>query len=156
MSTLANISFRAWGATLALAMEAVSAIVSLQIPPPTVLVVEDDAAVANLLRDVLVEEGYAVALALSGAEALAFDRLQDVHVVVFDYLMQHMDGREFYERLRALGIGAPAVMCSGWRDAPVIAKELGIPFVAKPFDIEEMLATLQMVGVLPTPRARLV
>jgi DNA-binding NtrC family response regulator len=114
-----------------------------------VLVVEDDPAIADLLKAILIEEGYAVHVASSGADALAFAPLHDLRVVVFDYRMGGMDGVEFYQELRALGIRAPAVMCSGWRDAPAVAKALDIPFVEKPFDLETLLRVLRQVGGAP-------
>ena len=126
-----------------------SRVVTPQRAPSTVLIVDDDSSIASLLREVLLEEGYAVRVASSAAEALAFVRLEDVQLVVFDYRMDGMDGTAFYRQLRALGVSAPAVMCSGWRDGPAVAEQLGVAFVEKPFDLDEMIDVLRRVGGKP-------
>jgi PAS domain S-box-containing protein len=114
--------------------------------PPTVLIVDDDPSIAGLLREVLLEEGYAVRTAASASEALAFAQLERVDLVIFDYRMDGMDGTEFYRQLRTLGVSAPAVMCSAWRDGPAVADQLGVTFVAKPFDLDDMIDVLKRVS----------
>jgi PAS domain S-box-containing protein len=110
--------------------------------PATVLIVEDDAAVADLLREVLMEEGYAVRVAASPAQALGLEHLQDVRLVIFDYRMGEMDGAAFYRELQARGIAVPGILCSAWRDGPAIAEELGVAYMKKPFDLTELLDVL--------------
>lgn len=85
----------------------------------TVLVVEDEAAVRNLIAGILREQGYAVLQAESPAIALdLFDRLSGsggtVGVLVVDVVMPGMTGPKLVERLRARGFARPVLFMSGY------------------------------------------
>ena len=69
---------------------------------PRVLVVDDDRAVRDSLRRSLEFNGYAVALATDGAEALAGIASARPDVVVMDVMMPRLDGLETTRALRAL------------------------------------------------------
>jgi CheY-like chemotaxis protein len=79
-----------------------------------VLVVDDDKDIRETLQELLEDEGYAVATARNGAEAL--ERLRDVHpgLVVLDLFMPVMDGVEFRRRQLADPeiAGVPVVVIS--------------------------------------------
>src|SRR4051794_22521686 len=66
--------------------------------PATILVVEDDDDVRELLRRTLVRAGYAVETAIHGAEGLRLFHSQSFDVVVTDVIMPEMDG---FELIRA-------------------------------------------------------
>jgi len=67
----------------------------------TVLVVEDDREIRETLEDVLRDEGFSVAVASNGREALELlPGLRHPLAIVLDLLMPVMNGREFYERMR--------------------------------------------------------
>ena len=113
------------------------------------LVVDDDQEIRDALRAVLVDEGYAVAVAHSGAEALAMLRQMPAPVVVlFDYLMPAGDGLHLLASVAedATLQRGHAYVCLAARPrqmlpAPFIAlmDRLDVPFVAKPFDLQTVL-----------------
>ncbi len=86
----------------------------------TVLLVEDDQDVAEAMIDVLVDEGYLVAHASNGREALDLLRHTDLSpsVILLDLMMPGLDGFGFIEELRAR---------TAWHDVPIVvmtAKDL--------------------------------
>ncbi|MCC7370647.1 MAG: response regulator [Chloroflexi bacterium] len=111
-----------------------------------VLVVEDEESIAQFVTDVLRDEGYEVRRALHGRDAL--DVLEDwtPDLIVLDLMMPVMDGRAFRTAQRALEGGwdrIPVVVLSGAREARAIADELDVAAtLTKPFDIEDLLATI--------------
>src|SRR5580704_1142451 len=79
----------------------------------TVLVVEDEEELRELIRDALEEEGYVVIVACGGQEALdAMTRADHVCVVLLDLLMPGMNGWEFLDAMRHLPAvaGVPVVV----------------------------------------------
>lgn len=66
----------------------------------TVLVVDDDPAIVDLLRDFLEMEGYRVATALNGEEALRVVEREDVGCLLLDVMMPAMSGYDLCRRLR--------------------------------------------------------
>ena len=72
--------------------------------PKTILVVDDDREIRETLKDVLEEEGYDVAAAADGVEALAIlrrDGARPPSLIVLDLMMPHMNGWQFCEAQRA-------------------------------------------------------
>jgi CheY-like chemotaxis protein len=115
----------------------------------TALVVDDEADVCRLTGRMLVEAGFAVALAMSGPEALAL--LSDsVDVIVLDFRMPGMNGREVVRRARLQGSTAPVLFISGCLEIPadVSSEELPQNFLTKPFTSEQLVCAVQ--GLLET------
>jgi CheY-like chemotaxis protein len=77
-------------------------------PPPTLLLVDDDAFMLELLADVLAPEGYRLLRARSGQEALGQLARHRAQVLVCDQCMPGMNGTELCARVRAL---QPQVFC---------------------------------------------
>ena len=69
--------------------------------PPRVLVVDDEAAIRDIVRRYLTAEGFEVAEAADGREALDRLRALEPDLVVLDVVMPGMDGLEVLRRLRA-------------------------------------------------------
>src|SRR5690349_18626923 len=67
---------------------------------PTILVVDDDEDVRELLRRTLAKAGFAVVTAIHGADALRVFRSQPFNMVVTDVIMPEMDGLELIRVLR--------------------------------------------------------
>ena len=99
-----------------------------------VLAVDDDPAILELIRLTLTDEGFTVAAATNGLEALAsFD---EVHpdIIVLDLEMPVMDGRAFYRMLRERGADTPVLLLSA-HGARAALRELGADAaIEKPFD----------------------
>src|SRR3972149_577057 len=74
----------------------------------TILVVEDDTKMVNLLRLYLEREGYGVIAAYDGREALEAAERTRPSLVILDLMLPHLDGVEVCQRLRATS-GVPLV-----------------------------------------------
>lgn len=105
---------------------------------PTVLVVDDDAALRTLMARMLATEGYNVVAAADGTEALriAEELVGQIPLVVTDVTMPVMDGVELARALARL-IPAPLVLFVSGYAAPT-GHELPGPFLAKPFRSHEL------------------
>ncbi len=115
----------------------------------TVLVVEDEAAVRNLVRAVLERKGYVVLAAEDGAAALDLvDAYAGViHVLLTDLVMPGMNGRDLAARVRAKRPAIKVVFMSGYTaDVPTeLGVEGGPGFLSKPFNERALTAKLREV-----------
>jgi two-component system response regulator MprA len=113
---------------------------------PRVLVVDDDRAVRESLRRSLEFNGYAVALAGDGAEALASIAGQPPDALVIDVMMPRLDGIETTRALRSAGNDLPILVLTA-RDSVgdrVEGLDAGADdYLTKPFALEELLARLR-------------
>jgi CheY-like chemotaxis protein len=111
-----------------------------------VLVVDDDESIRESLSDVLVEEGFAVALAENGAEALRYLASHEPPgVIILDLMMPVMSGPEFREkqladaRLAAIPV---IVMSAADRGKRIAAELRASDFFAKPPDMDRLLEAI--------------
>ena len=113
---------------------------------PRVLLVEDDPATRDALRDILVQEGIEVWAARDGTHALALLRAHAARpsVIVLDLVLPGMSGWELCERLRAIpGLArVPVLAMSGRRDVSIAADRL----FEKPFDPSELVEEVRRLG----------
>jgi len=113
---------------------------------PRVLVVDDDRAVRESLRRSLEFNGYDVALAEDGAQALAGIGTADPDVVIMDVMMPRLDGIETTKALRSAGNDVPILVLTA-RDAVgdrVEGLDAGADdYLTKPFALQELLARLR-------------
>jgi DNA-binding response OmpR family regulator len=113
-----------------------------------VLVVEDEAAIADLLRTYLVRDGFEVELAADGLAALqAVDR-RPPDAVVLDVGLPGLDGTEVCRRMRAAGDWTPVLFVTARDDEldRVLGLELGADdYVTKPFSPREVVARVRAV-----------
>jgi two-component system, OmpR family, response regulator MprA len=111
-----------------------------------ILVVDDEPQLQRALERALKLEGYEVALAADGEQALAAINVQPPDAVVLDVLMPNLDGLETCRALRAGGDRTPVLMLTA-RDAVsdrVDGLDAGADdYVVKPFALEELLARLR-------------
>jgi len=122
---------------------------------PRVLVVDDDRAVRESLRRSLEFNGFEVALAADGAEALAtLGGHGTPDVVVMDVMMPRLDGIETTKALRQAGNDVPILVLTA-RDAVgdrVEGLDAGADdYLTKPFALEELLARLRALLRRVTP-----
>ncbi len=112
---------------------------------PRVLVIDDDDAVCEILREALTDEGYAVATVPHAAAALELVRHHQPAVILLDLRMPIMDGWSFAEQYRRLATPpASLVLLSAIRDVEESAKRLGAAaFIRKPFELEDVVAQIE-------------
>jgi CheY-like chemotaxis protein len=111
----------------------------------SLLVVDDDAAIREIIQAVLEVEGYAVFTAADGAEAIA--RLRAglrPRLILLDLRMPGMDGRAFRDVQAAEPdlAAIPVVILSGDGDAPRVAASLGLEWLLKPVHLDHLLAVV--------------
>jgi DNA-binding response OmpR family regulator len=113
-----------------------------------VLVVEDERAIADLLRTYLADGGFEVRTCSDGAGALGEVAAFRPDVVLLDVGLPGLDGVEVMRRLRAEGDRTPVVFVTARDDEVdrVLGQELGADdYVTKPFSPRELLARVRAV-----------
>jgi DNA-binding response OmpR family regulator len=114
-----------------------------------ILAVEDEPAMAGLLRSVLTEEGHQVALARDGQEALDFAHSNRFDLIILDLMLPRKDGFEVARQLRRANIRTPLLVLTA-RDSPadiVRALDSGADdYLTKPFPLEVFLARVRAVS----------
>ncbi len=115
-----------------------------------VLVVDDSEINREVAQRILEGEGASVQLAIDGQAAIDWlrDHLQEVDIVLMDVQMPIMDGYEATRQLRALPHGSNlpvvALTAGAFKAQQDAAREAGMTaFVSKPFNVEELIATIQ-------------
>jgi two-component system, OmpR family, response regulator len=114
-----------------------------------VLVVEDEAKLAALLRRGLVEEAYAADVARTGEDALWMARATEYDAIVLDVMLPGVDGVEVCRRLRADGVWSPVLMLTARDgvDDRVRGLDVGADdYLVKPFAFAELLARLRALA----------
>ena len=116
----------------------------------TVLVVDDEAPVRELAREVLEEFGYRVLEAVNGESALDLHlaHAREIHLVLLDLSMPGISGPETLRRLLARDPRLPVVLWSGYSaedDLPASVGAHARAFLEKPFELAALVATVQEV-----------
>jgi DNA-binding response OmpR family regulator len=103
------------------------------------LVIDDDADVAEVLQDYFADEGYEVRVATNGRMGLDFFDAWRPHVVLLDLRMPGMSGADVFVRIRAMQPTASVIFVTGADDemlARQLLREGAIDYVQKPIDLE--------------------
>ena len=111
-----------------------------------ILIVDDERAIRNSLKEILGDEGYDVDVAEDGAAALAKVDKERFDVIFCDIKMPGMDGTEVLDKLVADGVDSAVVMISGHGDidtAVECIKKGAFDFIQKPLDLNRILITIK-------------
>ena len=114
----------------------------------TVLVVDDEPVLRTIVREILLEEGYAVIEAPDGRVMLEIMARERPDLVLMDVMMPGVDGREAYQQLRSH---------PEYRDVPVVMMSAAIQshrldpsiagFMSKPFDLNQLIElVVRLIG----------
>ena len=101
----------------------------------TVLVVDDERYIVDLLTDLLDDEGYRVISASDGLAALQKVQEEVPDLILADIMMPRLDGLTLLTRIRAEHSEVPVVLMSA-AVTPIMHE---VPYIAKPFDLEDLL-----------------
>ncbi len=108
---------------------------------PNILVVDDEAAIRESLKDWLMEDGYRVALAIDGENAIAMVQESQYDVILLDLKMPGIDGLETMRRIKEISPDSGVLMMTAYAsvDTAVQAmKEGAFDYLVKPFDPDEV------------------
>lgn len=111
-----------------------------------ILVVDDERAIRNSLKEILTDEGYTVETAEDGATAIETAEKERYDVIFCDIKMPNMEGTEVLERLRKDGVDSAVIMISGHGDidtAVECIKKGAFDFIQKPLDLNRILITIK-------------
>ncbi len=106
-----------------------------------ILVVDDELKMRRVLQIALEEEGYSVAEAKNGEEAIKKISEAAFHLVIADMKMPVMDGMELLRRIRELDEKLPVIIMTAYgtvATAVEAMKQGAYDYILKPFDVEEM------------------
>jgi DNA-binding response OmpR family regulator len=112
----------------------------------TVLVIEDDAAIAHGLEEALTGEHYKVLTALTGEKGLSLAKGNAVDMITLDLKLPDRSGADICRELRAAGIVAPILVLSSKKEVmdKVLLLEIGADdYVTKPFSVRELMARVK-------------
>ena len=110
-----------------------------------ILIIDDEAPIRRVLRDILENESYQVDDASTGMEALQFMKDKDFDAIFCDIKMPEMDGIETLEAIRQMS-DTPVIMLSGHgtiETAVDAIKKGAFDFIPKPPDLNRLLITLR-------------
>ena len=116
--------------------------------PAHILVVEDDPDTGELLRALLIENGYTASVADGGSEALRLLEAEHPDLVLMDLLLPEMDGYEVTQRIRARADGdLPIIVLTAVTETSSRLRGFDVgadDFVIKPFLPPELLARISV------------
>ena len=111
-----------------------------------ILVVDDERAIRNSLKEILTDEGYEVDTAEDGAAGFALAERERYNIIFCDIKMPNMDGIEFLGKVMEAGLDSAVVMISGHGDidtAVECIKKGAFDFIQKPLDLNRILITIK-------------
>ena len=112
----------------------------------TILLIEDDPAVAQSLQDGLSRAGFEVVWKASGAEGTAFAQQGALHLILLDVRLPDGSGFDFCRQMRQKGLHAPIIILTAQHEAldKVLGLEMGADdYVTKPFDLRELISRIR-------------
>ncbi len=121
----------------------------------TILVVDDEEALVDLLTTILIDEGYQVLSATNGMEAISILKEHVVDLLLTDILMPKMNGYQLAEQTQALYPQMPIILTSGYQnslDSLQTEKVLSLPLIKKPYKRDDLLSVIQKFLPISKPK----
>lgn len=113
---------------------------------PTILIIDDERAIRNVLKDILSNEGFKVEEAADGEEGLKKFQAGSFDVVLCDIKMPKLDGIEFLQKVMETGSDTPVIIISGHGNietAVDAVKKGAFDYISKPPDLNRLLITIR-------------
>ena len=105
----------------------------------SIIVVDDNDSIRDLLKNLLISEGYTVVTADNGTDALSKLKQINFDLVISDIMMPGLSGLDLLTRVRELDADLPMVMITGFPSidtAVKVIKEGATDFITKPFNLD--------------------
>ena len=111
-----------------------------------ILVIDDERAIRNSLKEILMDEGYEVDTAEDGAVGFSMAEKDHYNLIFCDIKMPNLDGIGFLDKVMEAGLDSAVVMISGHGDietAVECIKKGAFDFIQKPLDLNRILITIK-------------
>ena len=108
----------------------------------SILIIDDDIDIGNVLEEILTKEGYHVMRAYSGTEALLLLAQQKPDLILLDLMLPGLNGEEILPQIK----GIPVIVVSAKADVDSKVNLLlggAVDYVTKPFHTKELLARIK-------------
>ena len=113
----------------------------------TILIVDDEKMILNLLAHNLEKEGYNVIEASDGLEAVNIAQEKKIDLILLDVMLPKLDGLSVCKRIKNM-MNIPILMVTAKDDEldKILGLELGADdYITKPFNIRELLARVKLI-----------
>jgi DNA-binding response OmpR family regulator len=114
--------------------------------PVQILIIEDDPALAQSLRDGLAREGYSTVWKSLGEEGVAYACKHHPHLILLDIRLPDGSGFDFCAQIRQAGLSQPIIILTVQRDEAdkVLGLEMGADdYITKPFSLRELISRIR-------------
>jgi DNA-binding response OmpR family regulator len=110
----------------------------------SILVVDDDLPLVEVLTRSLMDDGYFAIGTTDGEEAISILHMASFDLILLDIQMARVSGEEVVQVLRQQSISTPVVIMTGRSKAREYAQKLDVAgYLAKPFDLDELFAAVE-------------
>ena len=112
----------------------------------SILIIDDERAIRNVLKDILNNEGYTTDEATDGEEGLKKFKLANFDLVLCDIKMPEIDGIEFLQKAKEINADVPIIIISGHGNietAVDAVKKGAFDYISKPPDLNRLLITIR-------------
>jgi excisionase family DNA binding protein len=113
----------------------------------TVLIVDDDVSVCDMLQDIVKSKGYSVAVVNSGEKAMEVLDRQKVSLIFLDLILPGLSGAEVLRHIKDIKSDAVVTIISGYGESPIAAEAMALGpmfFVRKPFEVSAIRDILDL------------
>ena len=113
---------------------------------PSILVVDDEQVVCDVLHDKLAERGYLCTTVLNGGDALAKLEVRDFDAVLLDIRLPGMSGMEVLREIWLNHINTATIMITAVNDVDTAVKAMklgALDYIVKPFDLDRVDASIR-------------
>jgi two-component system cell cycle sensor histidine kinase/response regulator CckA len=116
----------------------------------TILIIDDEEGIREMLTDSLEDLGYAVASCKDGVEAVDFYRAHqtEVGIVILDMTMPRMSGAECFTQLQAINPAVKVIVSTGGsfdQDVRQMRKQGVLHFIPKPVSVDDIVALIDQI-----------
>ena len=128
--------------------EAASTHVTLNGTGYTIMLVEDNEMVRNMVYDLLTGHGFKVLVEENPKQALKISKGEQIDLLLTDVVMPDMNGPELHQRLLKTHPGLKVIYMSGYTDNVIVQHgvlEIGINFIQKPFAVNDLSNKIEAV-----------